>query len=113
MQPSSVYKVPTNHYQHFVTAYVLTNQTMKQADVMKCAEVEMEGSGYGMRKPVCYRIKESSEHLRWSRQINVKVQFINCWLCIWQINSQVDMVKTILVNNNTLQINSETLKVAT
>ena len=33
-------QVTTNHYQHFVNAYVLTNQTMKQADMVNCAQVE-------------------------------------------------------------------------
>ena len=33
-------QVPTNHYQHFVNAHVLTNQTMQQADMVKCAQVE-------------------------------------------------------------------------
>ena len=40
MQPHSIHKAPTSCYQHFVNAYVLTNQTMKQANAVKCAQVE-------------------------------------------------------------------------
>ena len=39
-QPSSIHKTPTNRCQHFVNAYVLTNQTMKRADAVKCTQVE-------------------------------------------------------------------------
>ena len=39
-QPSSVHKAPNNHYHHFVNAYVLTNQTMKRADAVRCAQTE-------------------------------------------------------------------------
>ena len=39
-QPSSIHKASTNRYQYFVNAYVLTNQTMKRANEVKCAQVE-------------------------------------------------------------------------
>ena len=39
--PNSVHKSPTNQYQHFVNAVVVTNDTkMKRADVVKRAQVE-------------------------------------------------------------------------
>ena len=35
-----MHKPPTNHYQHFVNAYVLTNQMLKWADAVKFVQVE-------------------------------------------------------------------------
>ena len=68
-QPSSIHKVPTNHYQHFVNAYVLTNQTMKHADVVKCAQVEWKDQV--VESEVCCSIKESSEHLKCNRMAEI------------------------------------------
>ena len=39
-QPSCMHKHPTNHYQHFVNAYVLTNQMLKWADAVKFVQME-------------------------------------------------------------------------
>ena len=35
-----MHKPPTNHYQRFVNAYVLTNQMLKWADAVKFVQVE-------------------------------------------------------------------------
>ena len=60
MQPSSINKAPTNRYQQFVNTYVLTNQTMKWVDAVKCAQ----GQGFGKRRPVYCSTKESSRTLK-------------------------------------------------
>ena len=67
MQPSSIHKAPTNRYQHFVNAYVLTNQTMKWADVVKCAQVEWKEQVVESEDQYVAALRKAAEHLKHNR----------------------------------------------
>ena len=93
MQPSSIHKDPTNHYQHFVNAYVLTNQMMKQVDAVKCAEVEWKER---VAESEDQYVAVPAEHLKFNRPRMKRIDsflgtinFINCRLCIWHIAKQL------------------------
>ena len=67
MQPSSIHKAPTNHCQHFINAYVLTNQTMKQANAVKCAQVEWKERVAESKDQYVSALRKAAEHLKCNR----------------------------------------------
>ena len=67
MQPSSVYKAPTNRYQHFVIAYGLINQTMKWTDVVKCVQVEWKERIAENEDQYVAALRKAVEHLKRNR----------------------------------------------
>ena len=79
--PSSVHKAPNNRYQHFVNAYVLTNQTMKRADAVKCAQAEWKQRVVDSKEQYVAAMRKAAEHLKRNRIRRIdsflKVQFIN------------------------------------
>ena len=57
--PDSVHKSPTNHYQHFVNAFVVTNNMkMKRADAVKRAS-RMEGASCLQQRALCGSTEKS------------------------------------------------------
>ena len=67
MQPSSIHKAPTNRYQHFVNTYVLTNQTMKWVDAVKCAQVEWKERVLESEDQYIPALRKAAEHLKHNR----------------------------------------------
>ena len=66
-QPSHVHKAPTNRYQHFVNAYVLTNQMIKRADVVKYAQVEWKEWVAESEDQYVAAPRKAAEHLKCNR----------------------------------------------
>ena len=57
--PDSVHKSPTNQYQHFVNAFVVTNDTkMKMADAVKRAS-RVEGASCLQQRALCGSTEKS------------------------------------------------------
>ena len=57
--PDSVHKSPTNQYQHFVNAFVVTNDTkMKRADVVKRSS-RVEGASCLQQRALCGSTEKS------------------------------------------------------
>ena len=78
--PDSVHKSPTNHYQHFVNAFVVTNDTkMKRADAVKRAS-RVEGAS---KEHYVAALKKAAQHLKWSRTRRIDSFFKHS--CIVQI----------------------------
>ena len=65
--PSSVHKAPNNRYQHFVNAYVLTNQTMKRADAVRCAQAEWKQRVMDSKEQYVAAMSKAAEHLKRNR----------------------------------------------
>ena len=72
VQPSSIHKAPTNRCQHFINAYVLTNQTMKQADAVKCAQVEWKEWVAESKDQYVAALRKAAEHLKHNRMKQIK-----------------------------------------
>ena len=80
--PSSVHKAPNNRYQHFVNAYVLTNQTMKRADAVRCAQAEWKQQVVDSKEHAVRCSNEGSSRALKTQQDKadrfiLKVQFMN------------------------------------
>ena len=79
--PSSVHKAPNNCYQHFVNAYILTNQTMKRADAVRCTQAEWKQQVMDSKEQYVAAMRKAAEHLKRNRIRRIdsflKVQFIN------------------------------------
>ena len=57
----SVHKVLNNHYQHFVKHYIMTNQTTKRADAVRCAQAEWQQQIVNSKEEyIKYSTEESS-----------------------------------------------------
>ena len=57
--PDSVHKSPTNQYQHFVNAFVVTNNTkMKRADAVKRPQVEWKEQVVGSKEHYVAALKK-------------------------------------------------------
>ena len=74
-QPSSIYKAPTNRYQHFVNTYVLKNQTMKWVDAVKSAQVEWKERVLESKDQYIAALRKAAEHLKHNR-----MKWINSFL---------------------------------
>ena len=79
--PSSVHKAPNNRYQHFVNAYVLTNQTMKRADAVRCVQAVWKQWVVDNKEQYVKEMRKAAEYLkcngiRWIDSF-LKIQFIN------------------------------------
>ena len=108
-QPSSVYKAPTNRYQHFVNTYVLTNQTMKWVDAVKCAQVEWKERVLESKDQYIAALRKAVEHLKHNRMKRINsflINFINCRLCTWCVVRYVAIAKTVLCNSSQSQPDS-------
>lgn len=66
-QPSSIYKAPTNHYQYFVNAYVLTKPDDETGRCGELCSSGMEGVGCGKQRPVVTALRKALEHLKRNR----------------------------------------------
>ena len=80
--PDSVHKSPTNQYQHFVNAVVVTNDTkMKRADAVKGAQVEWKERAFDSEEHYVAALKKAAQHLKRNRTRCIdsffKVQYIN------------------------------------
>ena len=60
--PSSVHKAP-NRYQHFDNAYILTNQTMKRADAVRCAQAEWKQRVVDSKEQYVAAMRKAVGHL--------------------------------------------------
>ena len=79
--PNSVHKSANHRYHHFVNAFVVTNQKMKRAEAVRCAQAEWKERVVTNEEQYTAALQEAAEYLKRNRTRRIdsyfKVRFYN------------------------------------